>query len=127
MVNVWKIAPDKKAALFKKCVEQKCIVIGFPGTPDFKQFLKPYKRREDRINALKNANIRNIKSVNTVLYFVDDIHKDDIVVANKGDTSVVGIGKITSWYLGPKHPDNPRKKEKNFLHVRLVNWIIKSH
>jgi hypothetical protein len=58
-----------------------------------------------------------------VWHFAKKVHPKDIVVANKGRGRVVGIGVITSEYLGPGDPKNPSKHEW-LKSARLVDWRI---
>ncbi|HXQ36921.1 MAG TPA: AAA family ATPase, partial [Anaerolineales bacterium] len=47
----------------------------------------------------------------------------DIVVANKGINTVVGIGTIRSDYIAPKDPSNP-SPDREYRHTRQVRWVI---
>jgi 5-methylcytosine-specific restriction protein B len=124
MVNFWKIAPGLKAEVWDETHKQECITINWMNKTDFKQFLKKFTAREERIKALTDAGVGNKISANSILYFVDDVQPGDTVVANKGRSRVEGIGVVKSAYLGPKNVENPRKNEKRHRHARLVNWLI---
>lgn len=94
-------------------------------TTDFKQFLKKFTTREERIKALTDAGVGNKISANSILYFVDDVQPGDTVVANKGDSKVVGIGVAGSEYLPPNDPLGPNKdKPKWHRQARKVEWRI---
>ncbi|MHB1423862.1 MAG: McrB family protein [Gemmataceae bacterium] len=125
MVKVWKIAPGDKARVWKETHEQGCITINWLNQTDFKKLLKKHKSPEDRKKALRETDgVGNRTSVDSILYFVEDIQPGDTIVANKGRSCVVGIGVVDSDYLPPNDPRNPRKKTKEHRHARLVKWEI---
>jgi hypothetical protein len=47
----------------------------------------------------------------------------DIVVANKGIDTVVGIGTIMSPYIAPNDDGNP-SPDSEYRHTRQVRWVI---
>jgi hypothetical protein len=57
--------------------------------------------------------------------FSREIQVGDVVIANSGLDQVRGIGVVTSSYIPPSHPGNPRKGEPlGYLQVRRVEWLV---
>lgn len=121
MAKIWKIAPGDQAREWPETSEQGCITINWMNKTDLSKF----KTKEDLKEALK-VDSDGERGASSIWHFVHDVQPGDTVVANKGRSNVVGIGKIESGYLPPADPRNPRKAKKEHRHARLVNWVIKS-
>lgn len=114
MVNKWIIRPGHNASIWDECVNKKCIAIGWEGEDGFEK----YKSLED----VKKNEDHGSNNANSIWYFYNDIQIGDVILAIKGYQTILGVGKITSEYIGPKNPKNPGLEYKN---VRMVDWIIK--
>ncbi len=116
--NFWKIAPGENGFLWDQCREQGCILIGWPKVGD----IRGYPNKEAL--ALANTEFNHKKASTTILWrFAHDIKIGDIIVANKGNRQVIGIGVVTSDYLPPHSPHNP-STNADYPNARLVDWRI---
>lgn len=127
MAANWKIAPGDNARDWPLVSKLGCIGIGWLDGQDFRDF-----RNEDEIfEAIKRTHGENRKgygrgAARTVFRFANIIRPNDIVVANKGYNTVVGVGIITSDYLPPTTPNNPLSliETTSRKHARLVDWVV---
>jgi hypothetical protein len=124
MPKVWKIAPGSKAHAWQACQDGHCILIGWPELGDHSRF----QDQTEVHKAMKKAYRRGEpgtgpRAATSVWRFAKAVQPNDIVVANAGRGSVIGIGVVEGPYLAPGAPDNPSKHE--WLHsARLVDWRI---
>ena len=110
---IWKIPPGDKAYMWDETRGQRCITINWENTKDLSRLTK---------DALEK--IVGHRSVDQVWSFVHDIQPGDTIVANKGESKVVGVGLVETPYLAPNNDKNPRKAAREHRHARLVNWEI---
>jgi len=115
--SMWKIAPGENADLWEECIAHNCIAIGWPELGDFRQ----YKNEKEIKKALGVSAEDHSRNALTVWYFTNEISNGDIIVANKGRTTIVGIGIVTGGYLPPSDPRNPNLALPN---IRPVDWKI---
>lgn len=116
--NFWKIAPGGNGFLWEDCREKGCILIGWPTLGNLRDY------SDKAALAQANAEAYHKKTSTTIQWrFTHDMKVGDIVVANKGNSQVVGVGLITSEYLPPDSPQNP-STNKDYPNARLVNWLI---
>ena len=113
--SIWKVAPGEKASLWEMCQQQKCIVIGWLNDVDYQKF--PDK------NALKQALGKDKGGVSHIWSFVHTMQLGDVVVANQGRRTVVGVGAIASDYISPNDDDNP-STNSHYTQARHVDWLI---
>lgn len=113
---VWKIAPGANAYLWEECLAKSAIGIGWLQNADYTEFADKRAIQD----ALTAAGDRE-RGAASILRFVKEIEPENIVVANKGNNGVVGIGIITSDYLPPDAPDNP---DISYKHARRVDWRV---
>ena len=113
MVKVWKIAPGENARVWKETSEQGCITINWENSTDLSHLTK---------EALKK--VVGAYNVKQVWSFVHEVQPGHMVVANKGESQVVGIGLVSTPYLAPDNGKNPRRTEEEHRHAHLVNWEI---
>lgn len=124
MPKVWKIAPGSKARAWQECQEWRCILIGWRELGDHSRFqddtavLKKMKKTYE-----PGEEGTGPGAAKSVWRFAKAVQPKDIVVANDGRSSAVGIGVIKSDYLPPGAAKNPSEHE--WLHsARLVDWRI---
>ena len=116
--RMWKIAPGPQARHWEMFRNRECIAVAFLGDVDFRSF--PDK------NAVKEALLdsgQTSGSASAIWRFTDRMNPGDIVIANKGIHTVVGIGTIRSDYISPKDPGNP-SPDPDYRHTRRVKWVI---
>jgi DNA polymerase III delta prime subunit len=114
----WKIAPGPRAQHWDLFRDRECIAIAFLGDTDFRSF--------DDTDGVKQALLdsgQTSGSATAIWRFTNRMTPGDIVVANKGIDTVVGIGTILSDYIAPKNPDNP-SPDTEYRHTRRVKWVI---
>jgi hypothetical protein len=120
MANVWKVAPGENAYMWDACLDSGCTTINWLTDRNFNDFGTKAE--------IKHALSKKKDGHGGAPYiwkFVHEMRVGDVVVANNGLSRVEGVGRVTSDYLHPDHPKNPRKREPNHRHVRLVNWLVK--
>jgi hypothetical protein len=124
MPKVWKIAPGSKAHAWPECQEGRCILFGWRQLGDQSRFESELAVRKALKKAYEPGEPGTGRgAAQSVWRFAKEVQPKDIVVANCGRSSAVGIGEIGSEYLPPGSPDNPSKHE--WLHsARLVDWRI---
>ena len=117
-MRVWKIAPGPGAMYWGEAVVGERIFIGWSEMEDLRRF----NSQEDLIEHFKGVYQIDHNPTNngfTLWAFSKLVQPGDIVIANKGGRSIVGIGRVTGeyQYLPDKNHDYP-----NF---RTVDWIIR--
>ncbi len=124
MANAWKIAAGSDAQAWPECRDSACVLIGWRELGSHAEY--------DDLAALRKAMKRTYKrgepgvgprAARSVWRFAKEVQPGDIVVANKGRGTVVGIGVITSDYLPPRSPKIPVQHEW-LTSARLVDWRI---
>lgn len=119
MAQVWKIAPGEHADHWEKCHKRGCILIGWRALKDYRKF----KSQKAILHALGGGPGDSTGAARSIWRFANEIRPFDIVVANQGRATIVGIGIIKSDYLSPSSPKNPSDSER-LPHARLVDWVI---
>jgi hypothetical protein len=129
MPRVWKVAPGQRANNWDICRRARCIALGWDGIGDFGQ----YETEKAILWALRKAYGKSKNNgsgaAKTIWRFVHVIQPDDVIVANKGDSEVVGVGVVKGGYLHAEHPENPVPVPPEGQwwrrNARLVDWRIK--
>ena len=119
MAKAWKIAPGRGAKYWDMCLKQRCIVIGWLEQRDFRDF----KSEKEILEALGGKPGDGKGAAKSIWRFLHEVQPSHVVIANKGKSSVVGIGVVESEYLAPGSPGNP-SLDKSHSHARRVNWVI---
>jgi len=112
-----RLQPGENAEVWPQCRDKNCIVIGWEGIGDFQQ----YQNEEAIKNALGVVDDSRSQNAKTIWRFTHEVTPGSIVVANKGRTTVVGLGIVTSDYIPPGDPSNPGLTMPN---ARQVDWKI---
>ena len=116
--RIWKIAPGAEAEHWDMCRDQRCIVVHWLEDVDFREF----KDRNEIKEALINSGQRS-GGAGQIWRFTHDLSIGDIVIANRGRSKSVGIGRITGGYLPPLDPNNP-STHAEYRQTRKVDWVI---
>ncbi|MGQ4876524.1 MAG: McrB family protein [Promethearchaeia archaeon] len=119
-VNYWRINIGEKIEDWDFLVEDSKIGIGF-SSEHIKDKLFKYKSQEELKNDLikikneKNLNIDPPSAASQIWSFLKEIHKGDIIIANKG-FQILGLGEAGEdiWF-DKEYPEHPL--------MRKVNWI----
>lgn len=94
-VAFWKIAPGEKAGEWPDCRASGYICIGWDGIGDLSQYGdKPSLKKAMLAENPKD----NMKQVSQIWRF-KNIERGDIIIANRGMSSIVGIGRVTGPYF----------------------------
>ena len=112
-VNFWKISPDKGANRWHEFQGNQFMAIGWDELDDLRNYTD--------IRAIAEAlNIENPKNSNWIWHLDNfrNVPIGDVVIANKGVNTILGIGVIVGEY---EHDEN----RESFRHIRRVNWLIK--
>jgi hypothetical protein len=121
LAHVWKVAPGENAYMWGKCLESGCITVNWLNGRN----LNDFATKAD----IRRALLREPYGHGGAPYiwsFVNQIRPGHLIVANNGLSRVEGIGRVTTEYLHPEHPRNPRKGEPEHRHVRRVNWLVQN-
>jgi hypothetical protein len=119
LTNVWKVAPGRNACVWDKCRELGCITINWLNESN----LNDFDTKADITRALSKRPDGH-GGAPSILAFVKKIQPGQIIVANQGLSRVKGIGRVTSEYLRPGHPENPRKRMREHRHARRIEWLV---
>jgi 5-methylcytosine-specific restriction protein B len=120
--NIWKVAPGEGARLWDECLKHQCIAIGWNNVGDATQY-QSEADLQAKLQELGYSDI-NTKVSRTSLNiwrFAMEMQVGDVIVANRGQTTVMGIGVVRSGYLSPEHSENPGFE---YQQVRRVDWLI---
>ncbi len=120
--NIWKIAPGKKAKFWDQCRAVRRIVIGWLKDADYRDF----KGNKDEVRKALVAAGQKAGGAVSICRFTDDIKKGHLIVANKGQEVVVGVGIVESDYIPPVDDRNNGIvfPDSEHRHSRVVDWII---
>jgi predicted Mrr-cat superfamily restriction endonuclease len=106
MAQVWKIAPGEHANQWEMCHKLGCIVLGWNDLGDYQE----YKNKEAIFKGLKKeyggGKGNGAGAARSIWRFAREVKPSHIIVANEGESSVVGISVVQSGYL---HLTCPRK------------------
>lgn len=116
-LKIWKIAPGKDAFLWSKCHGSGCLALGALKGKD----LRSFQNKKAMVQALLQAG-EEVNFADSLWRFVHDVKPGDIVVGNRGNDQVVGVGVVTSDYL-PANANVP-SVDPSYTHVRLVDWRV---
>jgi 5-methylcytosine-specific restriction protein B len=117
-VAAWKIAPGEGARHWDVCRERGCILIGWLRDVDYREFPDKAAIRK----ALTDAGQRS-GGASQIWNFTSEMKPGDIVVANKGVDTVVGVGRVMSAYL-PSSEAQDLTEGTDYTHARRVDWLI---
>ena len=118
--KIWKVAPGKHASVWEWCRDHKLIVIGWLDTTDFRTL----KSVKDVREALVKAGDKK-GGTQSIWRFTHEIKQRHLIVANKGQQVVVGVGVVASDYIPPGHDEIKAASHPAHLrHSRHVDWVI---
>jgi predicted Mrr-cat superfamily restriction endonuclease len=116
--HIWKVAPGPGAQHWDMCREKGCIVVQWLSDTDLREFADKNavgKALQEAGEAAANAS--------AIWSFTDTMQPGDIIVANKGAKTVVGIGVVMSDYIAPHDPANP-SADPEYCHAREIDWRV---
>lgn len=115
--NYWKVAPGPNAKIWEECLENGYIVAGWEGIEDVGE----YTGLEELKKAFQTRTFPNSPSTGTKkareLWSFSNLQPGDQVLANDGQTRIVGVGTVTDegYQYRPELPHIYR-------HTVAVNW-----
>lgn len=128
-IQYWKIAPGENAMFWEDCREKGVIGIGWCRLGDLKQYenledlKRAYKETSD-LDEYKNPEIAIKRECKKIWNFYKKIKKDDIIVANKGISKIVGIGVVIGdYYFDKDKIPKDYKSNNKICYFRDVKWI----
>ena len=110
----WVYAPGENASLWKECIKNDIMVLGWDKIGNYNQYKDIDAVYEAIKKEYKTDNPKNDKLA--VWNFKNDMSDGDVVIAKNGIYKVLGYGIVESDY----YYDDSRKFYKN---VRKVHWI----
>ncbi len=117
-LSFWKIAPGENGFLWDECRNNNCILIGWPALGNFLSY-----SNRDALEAALVQGGDTAGKARIIWPFSRDIQLGNIVVANKGNSQVLGVGVVTSDYLPPNSSSNPSSNSE-YPNARRVHWRI---
>lgn len=108
----WKVAPGENARLWSQCHEGGYICVGWKEIGDMRQYTESAVFK-DKYRELHGSN----RQCKEIWSFAKELKKGDIVIANNGLQSIVGVGTVTGDY----YFDDSRAEYK---HCVPVQWDI---
>ena len=116
-VRLVKIAPDKKARLWKACLANKCIGVGWSDVGNLRRFHSPEELTLKMKLKYYPASPPTASKKAKELWVLRHLQPGDQIIANKGMSRVVGVGTVIkpSYFLG-------RKDLNGFRHLVAVDW-----
>jgi 5-methylcytosine-specific restriction protein B len=111
-VGYWKIAPGREANYWGDCQAGGYICIGWDGVGDLNQYDDQQSLKKAMLDENPKDNIRQVSQV----WRFRNLEQDDIVIANRGITSIVGIGRV----IGPYYFNGGRA---HYKHCVPVVWF----
>ncbi len=120
ITKYWKVAPGRKAKFWEQCRQSSRIVIGWLKDSNFLD----YENKQQVMKALKHAGDKT-GGAHSIWRFTHDIHRGHLIVANKGEDVVVGVGVVESDYIPPRDVRNEGVAlPPDHQHSRVVDWVI---
>lgn len=118
-VRFWKIAPGENAKFWERCVKDNNVAVGWDKLGDLTEYINDFSRfREYHLAKYSNDDKRRvIFDINQLWKFVN-LNTEDIILANKGKSKIVGFGKVISGYLY-------RNDYDEYKHTIGVEWFDK--
>jgi len=123
-MNIWIIAPGEEASIWDECRKEGYIAIGWDKL-NINNYTLLKDLRQDLINLYSGID-QNTKKHKFLWKFGKEIKQGDIVIARNGLHKIIGVGVITSKYIAPSDPSNPRKDKEEYKQIRKVNWLTTS-
>ncbi len=127
---VWKIASgnlDKRIQMWPIFTEKGYIGVGWFGCESFlKMDYSKFNSIEELQKELLECTGKKSAHPNDEMIwnFAKEIQIGDYVVSNNGYNGILGVGIITSNYIGPKESEELNLDEKKeFFHYRKVDWL----
>ncbi len=119
----WKFSPGEDAWRWERCKREGFIAVGWPELGDLSSMSKAeFKKRQIALE--KKLSGEYSKLTPSQVWKFRNIRTGDIIVANKGQKEVVGIGKVTEEYFFDGADEmHPHKLGVDWLdtEVRRVN------
>jgi hypothetical protein len=116
-IKYWKIAPGQVARLWDQCVRDGNIAVGWNELGDLTPVLGSYPKLKDLYSKTYNNEPPQMrgKQVNQLWQFLM-LTAGDIIVANKGITSLMGQGRVKGHY-------EYRTDYEEYKHIIRVEWF----
>lgn len=118
-ITAWLIKPGKKAFMWKQALEEENIRIGWGAV--VREIIATSNYSEDFVLDQLNGNYptdtTQHNNKNSILFFLKDLGKGDIIFAVSGQSQIVGIGIVTSDIILDDEGEE-------YTATRNVDWII---
>jgi 5-methylcytosine-specific restriction enzyme B len=113
--KIFKIAPGEDAKYWKDCLENNYICIGWDGIGDMRNYAD-YNEFKHKFAELYDYDKSKTTQKSNEMWSFFSLNAGDIIVANKGTNTVMGIGEVSD--KGYEY-DVSRDEFKHIVHV---NW-----
>lgn len=114
----WKIAPGEEARFWGRCLRDRNIAVGWDEMANLSKYINNYDNFKEYFQSVykgENTPQQLAKKQNELWSFLN-LKEDDILIANKGLTSILGIGKVVGTY-------EYREDYKEYKHTVPVLWF----
>lgn len=124
LVNYWKIAPGEKAKYWQDYQNKGIIAIGWSKLGDLSNITQ-----EELNKRMREQYYTEVAQRYQIEYFLK-IKKGDIIIANRGESTVIGIGRIVGDYKYYPALEQPHTYEVEWFDTkerqipRQQNWYV---
>ena len=115
-VNMWMVRAGEGSFLIDEFIKNNVVAIGW-NMGDLTE------KSDEEIKELFKNKYHNLRSLNEVLKFKNDINIGDYVLSANGETKTYFIGKITSDYKRSMVISRKDSSGDNYFDVRDVEWL----
>ncbi|WP_298500871.1 AAA family ATPase, partial [uncultured Methanobrevibacter sp.] len=116
MANMWMVRAGERSFLIDEFLKNSIVAIGWD-LGDLSD------KSDDEIAGLFKKKYKNLRSLNQVLRFKNEINIGDYVLSAKGGTRTYFIGKIISDYKRAYIINQKDSSGDNYFDIRDVEWL----
>ena len=114
--TIWKIAPGERGRLWDECRDSGEIRVGWDEVGDLGQYESDTDLKKALDRYWPDSSGHNLTNARHLLRF-RDLEPGDTIVANRGLSEVLGVGKVSAGY---RHEPN----HAEYQHVVPVDWNV---
>jgi MoxR-like ATPase len=114
--KVWALAPGEGARLWQEFIDENIIALGYDDLGDYRQYPSKEDIEAELINQLELENKRPTMAALAVYNFANEMKEGDFVIAKKGRSQILGLGKITDEYTFDT-------EKPEYHNRRSIEWI----
>ncbi len=116
-ISYWQIAPAENARLWNECLANNNIRVGWDQLGDLSKLSSKKEIQKEYFDGYPDKNMHgNMHSFGMFWKFFNDVKEGDYIIANKGRSEIVGIGRVSdsTYYYDESLPE--------YRHYKRVEW-----